>query len=82
MKYHRNSGRNGGVNKFSNISIKDFHLSRLGVGSSTTPANKQDQPISLNVSVVYNITSGAATSGAGSNHAYNFCYGYGPYKDV
>ncbi len=85
MKYHRNSGRNGGVNKFSDISIKQFPLEQTWCWIIDNTSKQQDLPISLNVSVVYDITSGAATSGAatsgaGSNHAYNFCYGYGPTK--
>lgn len=72
LRYHKNRGRNGGVNKYPKISIKDvtFEQTWSWVIDNTSVQGEQD--LNLDVSANFYVTSGAATSGAGANHSYNY----------
>ena len=72
LRYHKNRGRNGGVNNYPKISTQDvtFEQTWSWVIDNTSVQGEQD--LNLDVSANFYVTSGAATSGAGANHSYNY----------
>lgn len=82
MRYHCHRGRNGGVNNYPTISTQDFSIEQTWCWVIDNTRQLQNQPLNLNIAVTYSITSGAATSGPGANHEYNFGYDYVLMKNI
>lgn len=82
LRYHKHRGRNGGVNKYPKISTQDVTFEQTWSWVIDNALLQEEQDLNLNVLAVFTITSGAATSGAGANHSYNFGCDYPVRKTI
>lgn len=71
MRYHKHSGRNGGYNKFSAISVKDLSTEQTWSWIVANSSKMGERSAVVSVYAKYFVTSGAASAGTGKNHSYN-----------
>lgn len=82
LKYHKHRGRNGGVNDYPKISTQDVTFEQTWSWVIDNTSEQGEQDLNLDVSAYFYITSGAATSGPGANHSYNYYMSYPVYKTL
>lgn len=71
LRYHKHNDRNGGYNKFSDISVKDFTTQQTWCWIVANSSKMDEWPVMVSVFAQYFVTSGAASAGMGPNYSYN-----------
>ncbi len=72
LRYHKHRGRNGGVNNYPKISTRDVTFEQTWSWVIDNTSRQEEQDLNLDILAAFTITSGAATSGSGANHSYNY----------
>lgn len=72
LKYSKHAGRNGTVNNYPKISTQNVTFEQTWSWIIGNASQQRNQDLNMNVGVDFYVTTGAATSGAGSNHDYNY----------
>lgn len=76
LKYSSHRARNGSVNDYSKIFTQNFTMQESWHWEVPHSSLLQDTELKMKVNTGFNINSGAATSGLGSNHDYDICSTY------
>lgn len=76
LKYTSHRARNGSVNDYSKIFTQNFAVQESWHWEVLHSSLLQDTELKMKVNTGFNINSGAATSGLGSNHDYDICGTY------
>lgn len=76
LKYSSRRALNGTVNKYSQIITKNFSVGESWQWEIPHVSSLQDTELKMNINTQFNINSGAASSGIGSNHDYDICKTY------
>lgn len=76
LKYSSHRALNGTVNEYSQIITKNFSVGESWQWEIPHVSSLQDTELKMNINTQFDINSGAASSGIGSNHDYDICKTY------